>query len=383
MAEPENHGNWLVCAMAIVWVWSTLIFFVRVWAKVTAKRWGAEDYTISIAFFVSTMDIVAIMSAIHRGYGLPKDLIPREDQLVVAQSLYASQQLYIFTLGLSKISTALFVIHLAYSGPQIRPGYVLVGVTAIWTVGSMLVVALRGNRRHPWQTLDGTTTMYLRWIVVEATGLIIEFLLILLSLSLVSSLQLKAQKRLVILSAFAARLLLIPLVAARLWLLSPGVNTDPTDTSIVPSIITQTTLHFSVLSASITSLRPFLRTFHMDYKWDSRVTSKRNYSSTGYTTTGPSSKNVYGTSSQGGETDRHWADDFTDSSGTDAHFINRPSTGGTTRNNDGLLAWVHVDEIQRRPPFPAKAMVIRKTVDWTVEYEPNTNADAVGNYGNT
>ncbi|KAF5136352.1 hypothetical protein E5D57_000112 [Metarhizium anisopliae] len=323
------------------------------------------------------MDIVPIMSAIHRGYGLPMDLIPREDQLVVAQ-------LYIFALGLSKISTALFVIHLAYSGPQIRPGYVLVGVTAIWTVGSMLVVALRGHRRHPWQTLDGTTTMYIRWIVVEATGLIIEFLLILLSLSLVSSLQLKAQKRLVILSAFAARLFphvgpvlttnrLIPLVAARLWLLSPGVNANPTNTSIVPSIITQATLHFSVLSASITSLRPFLRTFHMDYKWDSKVTSKRNYSSTGYTTTGPSAKNVYGTSSQSGQADRHWADDFTDPSGTDAHFLNRPSTGGTARNNDGILAWAHVDEIQTRPPFPAKAMVIRKTVDWTVEYEPNTN----------
>lgn len=166
---------------------------------------------------------------------------------------------------------------------------------------------------------------------------------------------------------------LIPLVAARLWLLSPGVNANPTDTSIVPSIITQATLHFSVLSASITSLRPFLRTFHMDYKWDSKVTSKRNYSSTGYTTTGPSAKNVHGTSSQSGQADRHWADDFTDPSGTDAHFLNRPSTGGTARNNDGILAWAHVDEIQTRPPFPAKAMVIRKTVDWTVDYEPNTN----------
>lgn len=54
MAEPDNHGNWLVCAMTIVWVWSTLIFFVRVWAKITAKRWGAEDYTISIAFVRSS-----------------------------------------------------------------------------------------------------------------------------------------------------------------------------------------------------------------------------------------------------------------------------------------------------------------------------------------
>ncbi|EFY85039.1 hypothetical protein MAC_08922 [Metarhizium acridum CQMa 102] len=370
MAEPENHGNWLVCAMTIVWAWSTLIFFVRVWAKVTAKRWGAEDYTVSVAFLVSTMDIVAIMSAIHRGYGLPMDLIAREDQL----SLYAGQQLYIFISGLSKVSTALFVIHLAYSGPQNRPGYVLVGVSAIWTIGSMLVIALRGDPRRPWQTLVGTKTMYFRWIVVETTGLIVEIMLVLLSVSLVGSLQLKAQKRLVILSAFAARLLLIPLVAVRLWLLSPGVNTGSTDTSIAPSIITQFTLHFSVLSASITSLRPFLRTFHMDYKWDSKVTSKRNYSSTGYTTTGSSSKNVYGTSLQSGRADRQWADDFTDPSGTHARFMNRPSTGGTARNIDGLLAWKHVDEIQTRPSFPAKTMVIQKTVDWTVEYELNTNA---------
>jgi hypothetical protein len=49
-AEADNHGNWLLCAMLIIWVWSLLIFFVRVWAKLSVKRWGSEDYTVTVAF---------------------------------------------------------------------------------------------------------------------------------------------------------------------------------------------------------------------------------------------------------------------------------------------------------------------------------------------
>lgn len=73
--------------------------------------------------------------------------------------LYATQQLYVLTHGLSKISTGLFIIQLSYSGPQAKPGYVLVAATTLWTVVSMLAVAFRGDLNNPWRTLDGSKTM--------------------------------------------------------------------------------------------------------------------------------------------------------------------------------------------------------------------------------
>jgi hypothetical protein len=87
------------------------------------------------------------------------------------------------------------------------------------------------------------------------------------------------QKRLIILSAFACRLLyvfppcassspnltpdrLIPIIAVRLFYLSPAKNPDPTFNAIIANILTEAALEYSLMSACVTSLRPFLRPFH-------------------------------------------------------------------------------------------------------------------------
>ena len=58
---------------------------------------------------------------------------------------------------------------------------------------------------------------------------------------------------------------LIPLVATRLFYLYPQENPDPTFTGIIASILTEAALEFSLMSASVSSLRPFLRPFHSGY----------------------------------------------------------------------------------------------------------------------
>ncbi len=78
-------------AMLIFWVWSALMFIVRVWAKLNVKRWGSDDYAVLAAFVsvyatwttragltdgvcmqvVSIMDLGATSWALEHGYGLP------------------------------------------------------------------------------------------------------------------------------------------------------------------------------------------------------------------------------------------------------------------------------------------------------------------------
>lgn len=67
---------------------------------------------------------------------------------------------------------------------------------------------------------------------------------------------------------------LIPIVAVRLLYLSPQKNSDPTFSSIIPNIITEGVLQFSIISASVTSLRPFLRSLHPGYAVDSSGTQR-------------------------------------------------------------------------------------------------------------
>ena len=54
---------------------------------------------------------------------------------------------------------------------------------------------------------------------------------------------------------------LSPIVAARLFYLSPRKNSDPTLTNILPHILTEGCLEYAVVSTSITALKPFLKPF--------------------------------------------------------------------------------------------------------------------------
>ena len=58
---------------------------------------------------------------------------------------------------------------------------------------------------------------------------------------------------------------LIPIVAIRLFYLSPSENSDPTITSIIANILTEAALELCLISACITSLKPFLQPIHSGY----------------------------------------------------------------------------------------------------------------------
>ena len=85
--------------------------------------------------------------------------------------------------------------------------YALAGASGVWILAAVLGVALRGDLSRPWETLDGSQGLYIRWIIVEVLGLAIEVALMAMSFALIGGLQMKLQKRALILSAFGWRLL--------------------------------------------------------------------------------------------------------------------------------------------------------------------------------
>ncbi|KAG6015485.1 hypothetical protein E4U43_005218 [Claviceps pusilla] len=177
------------------------------------------------------------------------------------KALYAGQIFYILSMGLCRISASFFVAHMTHYGPQSRPAYILVGLSALWTLMSMLTIAFRGNIKRPWDTMEGTQIMYCRWIGVETTGLLLELGLWILSIRLVWGLQMRKKKRGFILGAFGARLGLMPIISYRLAYLNPDQNPDPMLSTVVPSILTHGAIHFAIIACSIPCLKPFLRTF--------------------------------------------------------------------------------------------------------------------------
>lgn len=233
------------------------------WVKLGRKQtWGHDDTVVSLAFLTALIHISSVFWAINNGFGEPlKDIDPTNLHTVEA-AMYTSELSYVVTIGLTRVATALFIANLTRHKPQVRMSYILGGISILWLVASTLAIALRGDLSQPWATLDGSGELWARWIVVEIAGLVVEIGLWFMSLSLVWGLQMRLSKRVLILGAFGGRLLIAPILAGRLYLLSPGENDNATWTSVLPGILTEAALEYSLIATSITALKPFLRPFH-------------------------------------------------------------------------------------------------------------------------
>ncbi|KAG6010785.1 hypothetical protein E4U21_004173 [Claviceps maximensis] len=248
--------------MAVFLPWSTLTYAVRVWTKMRSKNWGLDDCCISAAVVSGIAHIIVSCVAIRHGYGHSRAETSLPDLTRAKKALYAGQFFYILSMGLSKTSASFFIAHMTHYGPQSRPAYALAGLSVLWTLASILAVAIRGNMKRPWRTMDGTHAMYSRWIGIETTGLLLELGLWMLSIHLVWGLQMRRKKRGFILGAFGARLGLIPIISYRVAYLHPVRSADLMLSTIVPSILTHGAIHFSIIASSIPCLKPFLRTFN-------------------------------------------------------------------------------------------------------------------------
>ncbi|KAM0665942.1 hypothetical protein ACQRIU_005286 [Beauveria bassiana] len=246
----EIQGPWLASCMGIFFGWAFLAWLVRVWAKLRMHVWTLDD-----------------------------------DAICGSMNLCASQIFYIVSLGLCRVSAALFIVYVSLSGPHNQPAQSLAIITAVWTVWSLLAICIRGNIAQPWKVLDGSYTMvcyytssaaaplrkkerncafskFRRWLGIEVSGIFIELMLWGMAAHLVWGIQLKTWKRILIICAFGARLLVVVLVAVRLVFLDPRVNTDPARGATMADFLTETCVHFSIIYGSATTLEPLLMSFY-------------------------------------------------------------------------------------------------------------------------
>ncbi|KAK2871601.1 hypothetical protein FQN49_003017 [Arthroderma sp. PD_2] len=311
-----DRGSWLSTTTALFFAWAFLACGVRMWVIGGRKQtWGLSDTAIVSAVIIAILHVAMNFWAVNSGYGRPLVEIEASRMETVQkvrgsldstlsfglyidyglpirwrcdQALFIGQISYIGSTGLSRVSTAFFIGQLTRHPPRIRVARILASVAGGWTVASILLVSLRGDLSQPWTVLDGEQSLFYRWIAVEAGGLATEVAVWLLSLYLIWGLQMKCRKQVLILVAFGCRLLyvlmlprpvltvltirggglpnstpsLIPLIAMRLYYLSPGMNFDPTLTSIVPHILMEAAMDYGLAATSVTSLKPLLKPFH-------------------------------------------------------------------------------------------------------------------------
>ena len=159
---------------------------------------------------------------------------------------------------------------------------------------------------------------------------------------------------------------LIPIVAVRLFYLSPGQNHNPTVTSIIAAIITQFALQYSFMSASVTALRPFLRPFHSGHMLVDTVGAPgsglhsgiRNGSQDAYHKLGAVRGTDKGMPISTVSALASVNDDYQPTVTSPKHHSSKPSR----------------DDMKSVDSQGSDQMIIRKTRDYSVRYEPQNSS---------
>lgn len=172
---------------------------------------------------ISVLQFATTCNAASHGYGNRWSELTGQAQGAVQKSLYASQILYICSMGCTRLSTCFFTTRLSRHRRHKALAHVWTAATLIVIIASVLVVAVRGDTAQPWTTLEGSEALvcqwlslrsaytdsrqYWRWMGVEIAGLLIDLCLCVTSSVLVWSLHMPVTKRLSVSTVFLVRLL--------------------------------------------------------------------------------------------------------------------------------------------------------------------------------
>ncbi|OAA53275.1 Transcription factor [Cordyceps fumosorosea ARSEF 2679] len=257
----DDRGSWLTLAMIIFLTWSILIYGVRMWAKLRVKSVGADDWVVTLALILSIVHQGIMHSAVCLGYGKRSESLSAARLDNINKHIYASHYFYIIASGLTRVAAAFFIEQLSQHGPHARPARVLAWVSGTWTLICLGVIVVRPPYTEPWLSVDGGWIVFRRWSGIECSGLVLSAALWGLTVHLIWTLQMRLSRRIVILLVFGFRLLTVPIIFLRVHSLVPNVNPDPNYSTIPAAIFTAAALQFSVISTSLTALKPFLRVF--------------------------------------------------------------------------------------------------------------------------
>ncbi|KAK3066098.1 hypothetical protein LTR53_017684 [Teratosphaeriaceae sp. CCFEE 6253] len=258
-----NTAPGFTIATVLFVLWALCSYAVRAWTKhKKTDIWGWDDTAMTFALVAALCQVITLLYGVHRGYGGLWSHLETEDLDAVSKILFAAQILFVLSTGATRASAASFSARvLTMDVRQQRVANGLVGLCGLWTIGSMIGIAVRRPLMHPWSSFDGSQVMFARWMPIEITGILLDFCCLALSVFFIWQLQMSVLKRLAVCAIFAVRLATIPIIACRLWALAPKPE-DAERADIGAAVLTEAQMCFALILASATCLKPFLQPFH-------------------------------------------------------------------------------------------------------------------------
>lgn len=240
-------------------------------------------------------------------------------------------------------------------------------ITILWTIGSLTFTAISCNPSDfVLDTPEGHCDTRLgKWRLMTAFDILIEVLLVTLPILFVWHIQMKRYIKLQVAIAFGFRLPLIAIAAVHLHYVSRYNNGTNTSQAIIPALVSQQCeLLWSLLSATIPTLKAFMRTFNSGFGMEIDLDSPYGHRSE------PQDSKTY---ILGSAPDEHTTTTHRIIAGENQ--ISRQRDDSETAKAYGLDdEMASPSEFRTRPQssftsHSSREMIIKREVGWRVSYE--------------
>jgi hypothetical protein len=145
-------------------------------------------------------------------------------------------------------------------------GQALTVLSSIFSITSILSIALRGDLSQPWSYGDGEGRSILaRWAATGAMSIVTDLIITAFSVYLVWSLQMDSKPKSIVITAFALRLFVAPVTIVRLVSLSAVRADNLSFTYTLPETLTQLEMYCNLVAATLPCLRIFLTAWNTSF----------------------------------------------------------------------------------------------------------------------
>ncbi|QSZ33169.1 hypothetical protein DSL72_002755 [Monilinia vaccinii-corymbosi] len=256
-----DHSAWIIIATALGLACVLVFGGIKVFARGSfGKKITYDEICLGVSTLLSAIQSSVVLGACAKGLGKSIELVPARNQAQIQQMYYTSVVLFIVSLGLSKASVVVLLGSLTPDEKHKKIFRGVIGLTVAWTVSSTFAVALQCNLTYPWRTIgERCDNALLRWQMIASFDIFFELAFVSLATYLVWSVRTSKSNKTTVVVAFSFRLPIIIAIAYRLATFDEdGLTKNPTILEDRFIMWTQTELNYSVISAIIPSLRPFV-----------------------------------------------------------------------------------------------------------------------------
>ncbi|KAM0716554.1 hypothetical protein Q7P37_007999 [Cladosporium fusiforme] len=264
---PDDHGGIMIVVGCILMTWTILCFVIRLYNRfMNRSSLGLDDYFCGLATIMGVVQTLVMCIAVSHGFGKSLLLVSASRIHLVEKYMYAVSMLSLCANAMSKASMLFFHLRITPLRSQRTVCYVMVGVCMAWMAIAVTLVGTRCGNIHPWMLHGRKCNDYSnRWVGIAVTDSILEILIFILPVWILYDVHTKRSYKIMILVAFASRLL-VPITAglhastAHDWA-TTSPNFAPV-AAVLPFIWLNIETNYAIMSATFPTLGTFVKSLN-------------------------------------------------------------------------------------------------------------------------